>query len=101
MARSGRRGHNGRVGEVRYRRWVLDELLDLGIRPRERTTPALIRAHLNDLYTFELRRLRRELVEAERDQGRKQRAAYSERVVALRRRYALLSQPLESWTEAA
>ena len=85
----------------RFRSRVLDELLALGIQPLAGTDPARVRAHLNELYTFELRRLRRELVRAEAAAGRKLRGEYGERVLALRRKYALLSQPLDTWIEAA
>ena len=86
--------------EFRYRRAVLDELLGHGVEPRESTAPCLVRGHLNDLYTFELRKLRRELVAAEAREGRKLRRAYSERVSALRGRYQLLSRPTETWLES-
>jgi hypothetical protein len=85
----------------RFRSRVLDELLALGIRPLAGTEPARVRSHLNELYTFELRRLRRELVREEATAGRKLRAEYSGRVLELRRKYALLSQPLDTWIEAA
>jgi hypothetical protein len=84
----------------RFRPRVLDQLLALGIRPRHGTDPVRVRAHLNDLYTFELRQLRRELVQAEARAGRKLRAEYGKRVQVLRRKYALLSQPVETWIEA-
>ena len=80
---------------------VLDELLALGIQPRDGTDPARVRAHLNDLYTYELRKLRGELVQAEKIEGRKLRVEYGKRVMELRRKYALLSLPVESWIEGA
>ena len=39
-------------------RAALDALAALGLAPREDTTPELLREQLNDLYRFELRRLR-------------------------------------------
>jgi hypothetical protein len=87
------------VSVDRYRQRVREELEALGVRPRPDSDPRLVRAHLNDLYTFELRRLRAELVAAEASVGRKLRRQYSERVMGLRRKYALLSQPVESWTQ--
>jgi hypothetical protein len=86
------------VAANRYRASVLDQLDAFGIEPGPESDPAMVRAHLNELYTFELRKLRRELVDREAREGRKLRREFSERVLELRRRYALLSQPVESWT---
>jgi hypothetical protein len=78
----------------RYRPAVLSELLRHGVRPTHRTPPALLRAYLNDVYRYELRRLRAALLE-----GRIPKRDYSSRVVALRQRYPLLSLPERFWTE--
>jgi hypothetical protein len=78
----------------RYRATVLGELLRHGVRPTDRTPPAVVRAYLNDLYRFELRRLRSALVE-----GRIAKPEYSSHVVALRQRYPLLSLPERFWVE--
>lgn len=82
-----------------YRFDVLEQLLEHGVRPDSDTDPGRIRSFLNDLYTFELRRLRREIVAQEERSGRKRRRDYRHRVLELREKYALLSRPLESWTE--
>src|SRR2546425_8432693 len=42
----------------RYRPEVLEELLEHGVRPTERTRPELVHEFVSDLYRFELRRLR-------------------------------------------
>jgi len=54
----------------------------------------VVRAYLNDLYRFELRRLRSALLE-----GRIAKPEYSSHVVALRQRYPLLSLPERFWVE--
>ena len=77
-----------------YRPAILTELLRHGVRPTERTPPALVRAYLNDLYRYELRRPRADLLA-----GRIPKPQYSSRVVALRERYPLLSLPARFWTE--
>ena len=77
-----------------YRPDVLDALLAHGIRPSDLTPPALVRAYLNDLYRFELRRLRSRLLA-----GDIEKRQYSAHVIALRRRYPLLSLPIPYWTE--
>ena len=68
-------------------------LLDLGVRPRAATSPARVREFVNDLYTWELRRLRRRL-----QRGDFPKRDYATRVEALRRaRYWMLSLPLDRW----
>ena len=46
----------------RYRQAVLDQLLQHGVRPTTETPPELVYDFVNDLYRYELRRLRRALV---------------------------------------
>ena len=77
----------------RYRRQVLDELATHGVRPTPRTRPELVHEYVNDLYRFELRRLR-----ARHVRGEIARPAYSAHVVELRRKYILVSVPLRLWT---
>jgi hypothetical protein len=76
----------------RYRPEVMDALAPLGLRPTGRTRPETIRAQLNDLYRWELRRLRDQLLAR-----RFSKAEYATRVIAVRRRYPLLSIPMDAW----
>ncbi len=75
---------------------VLDGLASLGIRPTSSTDPTRVREYLNDLYRWELRQLR-DLVRS----GQLPKHLLSVRVIELRKRYTLLSRPLETWTRAA
>jgi len=78
----------------RYRADVLRALLDHGLRPLVHTPPARVHELLSDLYRYELRLLRNRLV-----RGDIPRAGYRDRVVALRRKYPLVSLKPEYWTE--
>lgn len=78
----------------RYRQLVLDELLRHGVRPTARTPPRLVRAFVNDLYRYEIRRLRDRLI-----RGEFPKASYAARIVELRTRYPLLSLDVRAWTE--
>jgi hypothetical protein len=73
---------------------VRASLITHGLAPRLETPPARVREFLNDLYRYELRRLRDRLVRGEFPRGE-----YLDRVVALRRRYPLMSLPVPFWTE--
>jgi hypothetical protein len=77
-----------------YRAEVLEELLGHGLRPSSTTPPSLVRSFLNDLYRFELRRLRALLLA-----GAIRKPDYASHVIELRRRYPLLSVPVVLWTE--
>jgi hypothetical protein len=70
----------------RYRRDVLAALEAHGIRPRSTTRPELVRAFVNDLYRYEIRRLRDRLLGGEFPKN-----AYFDRVVALRNKYSVLA----------
>jgi len=77
---------------VTFRPEVLAELLRHGLNPMAETSPALLREQINDLYRFEIRRLR----------DRCRAGDFTTRelpghVVALRKRYLLLSIPVERW----
>lgn len=72
---------------------VLEALAGHGVRPTPSTRPALVHEFVSDLYRFELRRLR-----ARQVRGEIPRSEYSSHVVALRRRYLLVSVPLRHWT---
>lgn len=75
-----------------YRDRVLAELARHGLRPLPSTPPQRLRDAVRDLYLYEIRRLRRDLLD-----GRIPRKAYADHVVALRTRYPLLSLPVELW----
>jgi hypothetical protein len=66
-----------------------------GIRPAPSTRPALAREQLNDLYRHEIRALRRQVRARQFP-----RAEYADRVIGLRKRYWLLSVPVEDWTRS-
>jgi hypothetical protein len=82
--------------DYRYRPEVLEQLLLHGVRPTRATPPELVYDFVNDLYRYELRRLRRALVK-----GEVPKAGYSDRVVALRRKYPLVSFKPHLWIEQA
>ena len=77
-----------------FRPGVLEALAGHGLRPLPTTTPELLRDAVRDLYRYEIRRLRSDLLG-----GRIPKVDYANRVVDLRRRYPLLSLPLELWLE--
>jgi hypothetical protein len=71
---------------------VLEALAEHGLRPRADTPVSLLREQINDLYRFEIRRLR--------DRCRAGEFTTQElpaRVVELRKRYLLLSIPMDRW----
>jgi len=80
----------------RYPPPVLAALSRHGACPLPTTPPAVPRAYVNDLYRFELRRLRNRLLA-----GEFPRHEFAARVDALRRQYAVLSLPVSQWAEAA
>jgi len=70
----------------------LESLSGLGLAPLSTTPPSVVRDALNDLYRFELRR--------ERDRlraGATEKSRYLEIVVALRRKYWLLTFQPAHW----
>lgn len=77
----------------RYRPQVIEALAAHGVRPTPETPPELVHEFVNDLYRFELRRLRERRV-----RGAIPKRAYAARVVDLRKRYLLVSVPLRRWT---
>ena len=78
---------------VRYHPLVRDALARHGVRPTPSTRPELVHDHVNDLYRYELRRLRGRLV-----RGDVAKPDYASLVVELRRKYLLVSVPLRHWT---
>jgi hypothetical protein len=81
------------VAEYRYRPEILAELLKHGVRPTPTTPPKLVADFLSDLYRYEIRRLRARL-----HRGEVPKERYVEEVVALRRKYPLVSVPVRLWT---
>lgn len=71
---------------------VLHELAAHGLIPKPSTSPQQLRDAVRDLYKYEIRRLRSELLA-----GRIRRPDYAGHVVELRKRYWLLSIPMELW----
>jgi len=72
--------------EYRYRSDVLRVLETHGIRPHPTTSPELVREFVNDLYRYEIRRLRDRLL-----RGEFPRTTYFDRVVSLRNKYSVLA----------
>jgi hypothetical protein len=79
---------------ARYTAEILDALAGHGLRPRPDTPPRVLRDAVNDLYRYEIRRLRDRC-----RAGEFPSSALAGHVVQLRRRYVLLSIPLARWTE--
>ncbi len=77
-----------------YRPEVVEALADHGLAPRPETAPERLREQVSDLYRIEIRALR--------DRCRAGEFTTRElpsHVVALRKRYLLLSIPIARWTE--
>jgi hypothetical protein len=75
-------------------RQMLDALAGLGLAPRDETPPELLREQLNDLYRFELRRLR-----DRHRAGHISKADYIPHVLELRKKYWMLSVQVEKWKD--
>ena len=78
----------------KYRREVLEQLWRHGVQPAPTTPPELVHDFVNDLYRYELRRLRDRLLRREIE-----KAGYFDRVVEVRERYRLLAVKAWQWTE--
>ena len=76
-----------------YKPEILDALARHGLRPRPQTPPQMLRDAVRDLYLHEIRRLRQRLLD-----GHVERGDYAGEVVELRKRYWVLSVPLQLWT---
>ena len=90
-----------REGEALSRTYIYDdrilaELARHGLVPLPETPPEQLRDAISDLYRFEIRKLRRALLD-----GHIPKRDYTTRVVQLRTRYMLLSLPLDAWATAA
>ena len=75
-----------------YRPDVLERLWLHGIQPTPETPPELVHEFVSDLYRYELRCLRDRLLRRDIP-----KAGYADRVVALRRRYPLVSLKAAEW----
>jgi hypothetical protein len=71
---------------------ALDILAVHGLQPGPDTPPRVVRAALNDLYRYEIRRLKRRLLAGEFPKER-----YVDLVIELRQHYWLLSVPVHRW----
>lgn len=78
----------------RYKPEVLEQLWLHGIHPTPGTRPELVHEFVSDLYRYELRKLRHRLVT-----GQIPKAGYYDRVVALRRKYPLVSVAARYWAD--
>lgn len=78
----------------KYQAGVLLELARHGIAPHDDTPPQMLRDFINDLYVYEIRILRKRM-----RSGLIPKQDYANHVVELRKRYPLLSLPIEYWTE--
>ena len=81
------------AGSWNYHPQVLDELARHGLRPGPTTSPQRLRDALRDLYKYEIKRLRGDLLA-----NRIRKTDYADHVIQLRTRYPLLSIPLQLWT---
>ena len=80
---------------VRYKRDVLEQLERHGVRPNPSTPPQLVHDFVNDLYRYELRRLRDRLLRKEI-----LKTDYYGRVVEVRERYRLLAEKAWQWIDS-
>ena len=74
---------------------ILEALAAHGLRPHPDTPTALLREQINDLYRIEIRKLRDRC-----RAGEFPTTELAPRVVELRKRYLLLSIPIERWRAA-
>lgn len=75
-----------------YPEEFLDALATLGLAPTAGTPPAIVRDALNDLYRYELRRMRDAL-----RLGQIPKADHLDLVVRLRKKYWPLTFSLDAW----
>lgn len=79
-----------------YHPRIFEELARFGVRPNASTPPARAKEVVNDIYRHELRTLRARLRSREIPKD-----GYADRVVAVRKKYFLLSIRLDLWTTPA
>jgi hypothetical protein len=75
-----------------YRAEILDALAGHGVRPTIESPPDRVREAVGDLYRYEIRRLRSSLLA-----GHVAKRDYAGLVIALRKRYWVLSVPVDLW----
>jgi hypothetical protein len=75
-----------------YPKEFLSSLAEFGLAPTAETPPELVREALNDLYRQELRRLR-----DRHRAGDLPKPIFLDAVVAMRKKYWLLTLPLSAW----
>jgi len=80
------------VAEWTYPPDLTEALLAFGVAPHPDTPPRLVRDQLNDLYRWEIRRLRDRLLA-----GEFPKADYVGHVITLRKKYWPLSFTPEQW----
>jgi hypothetical protein len=78
----------------RYKPQILEQLWSHGIQPTPETRPDLVHDFVNDLYRYELRRLRDRLLRREVRKG-----DYFDLVLQVRRRYPLLALKARHWVD--
>lgn len=78
----------------RYRDDVLAECAKYGVFPTEHTPPALARGFLNELYKFELRKLRDRYI-----RGEFPKAEYHRLVIGVRDKYPVLALVPRLWLQ--
>jgi hypothetical protein len=71
---------------------LLAALGSLGLAPTAATPPSVTREAADELYKYELRRLRDQL-----KAGQVARSSFLARVIALRKKYWVLTLPLAAW----
>jgi hypothetical protein len=77
-----------------YRAEVLEELARHGLCPLPTTGPDSLRDAVRDLYKYEIKRLRGDLLA-----GKFHKNEYAGKVIALRQQYPLLSIPTALWLQ--
>ena len=82
--------------EYLYQTAVLEALAIHGLHPLSTTSPQFLRDAVRDLYRYEIKALRAAFVA-----GQIPKAGYADRVIELRKRYWLLSVPLQLWTQGS
>jgi hypothetical protein len=78
----------------RYKPDILEQLRAHGVHPTPQSRPELVHEFVNDLYRYELRRLRDRLLRRE-----VQKADYYDLVVEVRLRYPALARKPWQWVD--